>query len=243
MDDNRHLREGRLLLNKKLEQLGKPPLDLHLSALRIYGDKRLSMSDRENVLKDLGKGFLVPGTVIRKIFSMEELLNRKTVKSEDDTVIFPPVLQVAKSSELFIGDQKNLPYHFVQCCRAENAEELAGYVTRGRGVSIHKKDCVILGKSDSDRVISVLRKKAPTPRYQVRLFMEAHDRMGLIRDLSAAIAEKNVNIIKVSHIPPNEKKKLAVLDFLLDIEHLDQLELLLSKLEKIPSVVRACKAN
>lgn len=239
LDDEKHLKLGKDLLNEKLEQLGKPALDFNLSILREYDGKRLTLREREEFLKEVGKGSLFPGTVVRKIWNAEELLRSR----REHRVLKEQKTPSGETARLIIGEQTNTPYQFVQCCNAGWNDELVGYVTRGKGVSVHKKDCPVIANMDSHRFIKVRLAGAAGGRapYSVQIRIESEDRLGLVRDLSHVIAENNVNILDLFQLPP--KNGYAELNFILEISDLDQLERVLSKLEKIPSVRRARKVN
>ena len=247
MDDDKHLKEGRILLNKKLEQIGKPLLDDNLSLLREYSGRHLSMEERSDLLKEIGKGFLMPGALIRKLFSNDELLNiRHELEIKKHEILENKKADLMKKEldkkapNVLVGNQKNLPYYFVQCCNATFSDDLAGYITRGKGVSVHKKHCSTLKNMDANRFVSV-NVMNNSKIHPIKIEVNADDRLGLIRDLSRVISDNNVNIIQVF----NSIAKENSVDFLfiVEVENFDQLELVLSKLEKIPSVRRACKVN
>ncbi len=250
LDDDKHLRDGKELINTKLIQFGQPSLDVHLSALKAYDGKNLPLREREDILREIGKGVLLPSTVVRKIFTQEQLLfgglkmaPRKSQngigskKKKSDA-------QDEKKPTVMIGGEANMPYQFVQCCDAGFGDDLVGYITRGRGVSVHRKNCSVLKNSPQEgRLIpvKVAQKPGEISRYPVYIQVQADDRMGLIRDISSVIAASSVNIVDV-HQEPILKGDSAM-NFLLEIESLDQLERVLSDLEKIPSVRRAFKVN
>lgn len=251
LDESKHLRAGKDLLNQKLRQLGKPLLDVDMSILREYEGKRLTKVERYELLVGIGKGVTMPGTVIRKIFTVDELLG---IGARDRSVeALPSVKEAANKDgdvngkkelpELAIGNETNMPYHFVQCCNAGYADELIGYVTRGRGVSVHRKDCEVAKNTETGRLVSVNVPNKKSQKYPVKLRISVEDRVGLVRDISHVVAENGVNITDMARVDGKDKTKLTDLEFAVEIADVDQLEKLLYKLEKIPSVRRAYKVN
>lgn len=235
-----HLKSGRLLLNEKLEQLGHPPLDVHLSLLKHYGAKNLTLHERQDLLIELGKGVVLPSTVVRKIFTLEELLGMKPGKKAASSSIRK---EIVKEPKLSIGNEAaatTLPHHFVQCCKASYADDLVGYITRGRGVSVHRRACTVLRATEKNRLVTVhvLRH---TERYPIQVKVEAEDRIGLVRDLTHILAENQANIVDLSQ--SYTKTGLLNMNFVIEVGALDQLERVLSKFEKIPSVRWARKVN
>lgn len=245
LDEGKHLRVGKELLNEKLNQFGKPSLDFNLSILKEYDGNKLSLRQREELLIEMGKGAILPGSVIRKIFNLEELLGSKYEPRTARPLPAPPVKsnETADSKEqdgLFIGGEKNMPYHFVKCCNAHLEGELLGYVTRGRGVSVHRKNCKVLHNIEASRLINVgvLGKKT----YPVRIIIELDDRIGLIRDISQVIVENSINILDLVY-QENGNGAHPTVNIVLEIQNFDQLERVLGKIEKIPNVRRAFKLN
>lgn len=247
LDSEKHLREGKLLLNAKLQQLGKALLDDRLSLLRNYGGENLSMQEREDLLIEIGKGGIFPSAVVKNLFTLQELLMEREgagigrptrkVEQQEQKVFSEPLLS--------IGNQENVPYQFVKCCHPDFIDALVGYVTRGRGVSVHKEHCSVVRNMEKTRLIPVRvlgrTGKTEVAAYSVLVRVEAFDRVGLIRDISNAIAKNIINILKIDQETPEQG--IVTVYFLLEIATIDQLERVLSDLEKVASVRRAVKVS
>ena len=178
--------------------------------------------------------------MIRKIFTIDELLASRVTQEKGSVKSQSKKIPVEDEPKLFIGDQPNVPYQFVKCCDAKFSDELVGFVTRGRGVSVHRTACPVIRNTEPSRLVKVCV-AGKISRYEVNIKVEADDREGLVKDITHIIADNEVNIVNISQLPcDNGYFELA---FVLDIESIDQLERVLSKLEKIPSVRRACKVN
>ena len=239
LDGEKHLREGKTLLNEKLGQLGKPSLDVKLSVLAHYDGEKLPFKERQNLLIEIGKGVVFASSVIKRIFTLDELLMSRSRPVE--------YLQPSNdgsmgqlSSKLFIGGQKNMPHHFVKCCSADYKDELVGYVTRGRGVSVHRKNCKAVKNTEPSRLVAVAQ-EIKTSRYHVYIVVEVGDRVGLIRDITKIIADNSVNII--DFFQKYGEKPFDTLGFLLEIENFDQLDKVLFKIGSVPNVLRAFKVS
>lgn len=250
LDVKKHLLEGKSLLNAKLAQLGKPLLDDRLSLLKTYGGGNLSMQEREDLLIEIGKGGIFPGAVVKNLFTREELLMSREEARIDRPARTIKQQKISKEPLLEIGNQENVAYQFVKCCNPEFVDGLVGYVTRGRGVSVHKEICSVLKNMEKTRLIpvrvlkeNVLRTDGRTSgtTYSVSVRVEANDRVGLIRDISNAIAKNTINILKIDQGP--SQKSIVTVFFLLEIGTVDQLERVLSDLEKVASVRRAMKVS
>lgn len=240
LDAAKHLRDGRALLNAKLEQLGKSVLDENLSLLKEIEGRKLPLSERQDLIKEIGRGALLPSAVLRKIFTMEELLIGQLIKDRPRGGKTVPVDDGKGAAEVLIGGEKGLPYQFVGCCDATPTDELVGYVTRGRGISIHKKGCSVLQNMKEGRCIPV-HIAGQVPKYPVCIRIELEDRLGMIRDISQAIAANEINILDIVH--GDRKDGCVEVDFIVEVLKLDQLERVLSDLANIPNIRRAFKAN
>jgi GTP pyrophosphokinase len=111
-----------------------------------------------------------------------------------------------------------------------------GYITRGRGATIHRKDCPnVLNVEDPNRLIQVSLGEAQAT-YPIPVRIKAYDRDGLMRDVSTLIAEEGVNMPKVK---VETSKNLAVFDLVLEVRDIVQLSRILNRLENLPNVMEA----
>lgn len=241
-DEEKHLSIGKMLLNKKLQQLGKPVLDDSLTLLRHYDGENLGVAQRKQLLVELGKGAIFTSTILKKLFTLEELIIERGALHEHThrSLKVTKPRTISESPRLLIGNEMDVPYHFVKCCSAMLNDELIGYTTRGRGVSIHTKKCRVAVASEKSRLIDV-RRVSRSQQYQVRIVIVSADRIGLMRDISHVIAENGLNIVNV--VQEQSGKGCLTISVIIDIEQFDQLDRLLSQLGKIPSVRRAVRAN
>jgi GTP pyrophosphokinase len=123
-----------------------------------------------------------------------------------------------------------------RCCNPTPGDAIVGYITRGRGATIHRQDCPnILRIRDRERLVRVNWGEARNT-YPVPVRIKAYDRNGLMRDVSTLISEEGINMAKVS---VDVKNNLAVFDMILDIRNLAELSKVLDRLENLPNVLEA----
>jgi GTP pyrophosphokinase len=119
-------------------------------------------------------------------------------------------------------------------------EPIVGYVTRGRGITVHRIDCRnILHERDRNRLVEVSWGSPDPQGYPVPVRVESWDRVGLWRDVSAIVADAGINIEELQQIPNSTDSGRTVLQMRLTIHSLDQLTTLLDKLNRIPNVIDA----
>jgi len=128
-----------------------------------------------------------------------------------------------------------------QCCNPVPGDEIIGFVTRNRGVSVHRKDCInIINEEEKERLIEVDWGQTGTT-YPVSVVVDAFNRVGLARDITVVVAAEKVNIanMNVSEKPDQQ----AMISITIDIEDLGQLSRVLSRIEGVRGVINVTRAG
>jgi GTP pyrophosphokinase len=122
-----------------------------------------------------------------------------------------------------------------RCCKPVIGEPIKGYITRGKGVSVHRADCVnVVNAADPDRLVEVEWDRGTRQLYPVGIKIEAWDRTGLLRDIAAVIAESKINLSGADVQVYDDKT--AVISTVVEIQSLTQLSRLLERLESVRDV-------
>jgi GTP pyrophosphokinase len=115
-------------------------------------------------------------------------------------------------------------------------DQIVGYITRGRGATIHRQDCPnILRRKDTERLLQVDWGKVELT-YPIPIKVRAYDRQGLMGDISTLLDSEGVNIGDVS---VNFNRSLADLNLVVEVKNLDQLSRILTRIESLPNVMEA----
>ncbi len=128
-----------------------------------------------------------------------------------------------------------------RCCNPLPGDEIVGYITRGRGITVHRRDCPnvkAIQEREPDRLINVEWTQVAAQQYPVRIKVSAYDRSGLLHDVSALLAAENVNILE-SKTSVNSKNHIAEISATLEINGIIQLSRLLAKIERLPTILEA----
>ncbi len=223
---NENIDKGRQLLEKELRRLGLPlgdPADMAAS---------LKYDSLDDFWASLGYGEVTPQQVIHKLISEEE--ERKPQQE-----IPPPQREVIGQVQVLgVGD---LLTHLALCCHPLPGDDIIGYVTRTRGVTVHRKDCRnIINEDEKDRLIDV-KWSASEQMYQVGVSVEAYDRVGLLSDISSVVAGEKVNI---NTIKAEERKDRTMTIFLrIQIKNIDQLSRVLAKIDGVRGVITVSRSQ
>jgi GTP pyrophosphokinase len=220
---DKNIAQGKAMLDKELRRLGLSDVNLERLA------REFELKTVDDFLDSLGTGELAVAKIVRHLTLGE--------REEPDTITATGKTSSGISDDsISVVGLKGLLTVIGRCCSPAPGDEIVGYITRGRGATIHRKDCPnILRISDRDRLVRVSWGGAKTT-YPIPIKIKAFDRDGLMRDVSSLIADEGVNMpkvkVEVSH-------NLAVFDLTLEVRDIMQLSRVLDRLENLPNVMEA----
>ncbi len=131
--------------------------------------------------------------------------------------------------------------NIAHCCNPVPGDPIVGYITVGRGVSIHRQDCMnVLQLEDMEpnRIIEVSWGLAPDALYSVTIEIQAYDREGLLRDITTVLANEKVNLTSVN-THSDEQENIATISIVMEVSSLEDLGKVLAKLKQLPNVIEA----
>jgi GTP diphosphokinase / guanosine-3',5'-bis(diphosphate) 3'-diphosphatase len=219
-----NIERGRELLEKAMRQLG-----INLSERETLV-KVFKYENLEDFYAAIGEGGITPHQIALKLAAQEQqprIVNTTAVKPSVSTI------KVRGVSDLLT--------HLAQCCHPVPGDTIIGYVTRTRGVSVHRKDCYnVLHEDEIERLVPVEWGETAS-LYPVKVQVEAWDRVGLMRDIGAVVAEEKINITTLNLT--NNPDHTISFSFSLETANLVQLIKILSKIEGIKGVVSATRVG
>jgi GTP pyrophosphokinase len=226
-DRDQHLRQGREILERELARLGAR--DTSTDAIA----KHLKQKDGETLCVLLGAGDLTSSAIATALQQLHGAEPRRNVRPKRARKSTSSTDGIAVSG---VGD---LLCNFARCCRPVPPEHIVGYITQGRGVTIHRQDCGNFGnlqQRSPERAIEVDWGDAEPSSYPVDLTLRAFDRSGLIRDITVILADEGANILDLqSHVDKRDQQVTMRLN--IEIADLPTLSTAIARLEQLPSVV------
>jgi GTP pyrophosphokinase len=146
-----------------------------------------------------------------------------------------------KGADVYIEGVGNLMTTIASCCNPVPGDFISGYITQGRGVSIHRMDCrnfLQLQTDESERILEVSWGQTPQDKYSVDIIVEAYDRIGLLRDVTMLLDGAQIN---VTAMQTNSNHELNTVDMVMTIEIKDftQLSRILAKINQLPNIASA----
>ena len=182
----------------------------------------------DELLSNLGSGILSESQVAHRLAQARQEAEPAVEQPKPNLPLSSPSSGV---TVLGVGD---LLIRMGRCCNPIPGDEIVGFITRTRGVTVHKKDCSsILNEDEPERIVHV-EWGAVRELYPVRLKMKAYDRVGLLRDVTVAVSEEHVNIASV--ITQELADGTVTMELTLHTTGLDQLGKLFAKLEGVRGV-------
>jgi len=225
---DQNIANGRDLLDRELRQLGL--VDENLEQLA----RSLKFKTVDDLAEAIGCGDLPMARVTNELIIIEE--------EDDDDFEFPvpPVPDFDEqrtTDDVKVRGLKGLLTRMARCCNPAPGDEIVGYITRGRGATIHRRDCPnILNVSEMERLVKVSwgdsKQTFPVP---VRI--KAYDRDGLMSDISTMLTKEGVSMNKV-HVDIN-RSNMAVFDIELEVRDIGHLSRILDRVEQLANVVDA----
>ncbi len=228
-DRELNISAGRQALDRLLKQLNLRTVSFEQVA-REFEDEYESLED---LLAAIGYGDISIERIAGKILASQ----RKT--SDDDDLALPeevPIPEGSEGSDVRVLGMEGMLTRLAQCCNPAPGQPIIGYITRGRGVTVHRTDCPnVINKPDSERLIHV-EWGGTTPTHPVPLLIEAWNRAGLLRDIAGVVAAEGVNISATS-TNTTQKDATARVFITLNVKDAHQLARLITRLGRIPSVI------
>lgn len=199
--------------------------------------KKMSLSNLDDLYAAIGYGGMTSNQVLQKI--LDEY--RKNVKTEKTELTVDKTETKARGKKkvdqgIKVDGMDNLLIKFSRCCNPVPGDKIVGYITRGRGVSIHRTDCpnVISNLYDRERLIEVKWEGFQETSYPVEIEASAYDRPGVLSDIINIIGDMKTTIDAVN--ARASKNGVAVIDLVLEINDKQHLETVMQKLRKVHGI-------
>lgn len=193
---------------------------------------QFSLNNAEKLLAAIGRGKISALQVIYKLYPELRKNGRQEKKNKEES----RQNKKRQSNEgITIKDIDDVMVRFAKCCNPLPGDPVIGFITRGRGVTIHRRDCKHMLKSDPERQIEVSWKLGQQATHQIKIRVLCEDRQGLLADMTAAISSEEANIsdVKVStNIDRN-----AVCMFKIGVTNLKHLQRVMKRLEQVKGII------
>jgi GTP pyrophosphokinase len=223
-----NINAGRGLFERDIQRLGYTGVNFEDVA------RRLNYPKVDDMLAAIGRGDLKPSRVLHVLQDIQPLPEPKAEI---------PVTPVRAPHRHAGGDIQilgvgNLMTNLGRCCKPVPGDEIVGFITRGRGVTIHRRDCrnVLRYQNDNLQRLIEVEWGGTTQTYPVDVHITAYDRQGLLRDITAVLANEKINVVKVQTLS-DKTEHVANMTLTLEISDIDELNKMLQKLSQLPNII------
>ncbi|MDI1309334.1 MAG: bifunctional (p)ppGpp synthetase/guanosine-3',5'-bis(diphosphate) 3'-pyrophosphohydrolase [Methylotenera sp.] len=221
--------QGRAKLDRELHRAGVGAINQEKIAHKLQFQKL------EDFLAAIGRGDISEHQIALTI--QDEVAPKQEQAAKPVTTKRATTLK--SQTEVVIEGIGNLQTSTAKCCKPMPQDTIVGYLTRDHGVTIHRKTCTFIARLPDerrDRVLNAQWGEYQSVRAEVDIEIEAHDRQGLLRDISDLFVREKVNATKANTM---SRSNLALMQFSIELSDLEQLGRLLALIQKVPNVIEA----
>ncbi len=218
---------GRITLERELNRLGL--IDVNYEKLT----RQLGFSKVEELLAAVGRGETRTAAIVG---ALRDVIEPKA--PEDSLAPAHPARAKETSTAVEIQGVGNLLTRMAKCCKPLPGDGIIGFITSGRGVTVHRRDCpnaLRYGDSDNDRLVEVNWGQQRGNTYPVEVEVMVYDRQGLLRDIAAILANEKINILAINTLS-DRKVSTGRIRLTVEIPDVATLSRVLAGIDRLPNV-------
>jgi GTP pyrophosphokinase len=239
-DRDKNILAGRQILDDELEHLGISLKDAEKHLLPRY-----NFNELDELLAAIGGGDIRLNQMVN---FLQAQFNKPSAAEQDAAALkqlqqktYAPQNRTKDNGRVVVEGVGNLMHHIARCCQPIPGDEIVGFITQGRGISVHRADCDQLAELQShapERIVDAVWGESYSAGYSLVVRVEANDRSGLLRDITTILANEKVNVLGVAS-RSDTRQQLATIDMTIEIYNLQVLGRVLGKLNQVPDVIDA----
>lgn len=235
-----NINRGKEMLEKEVKRQGYKLTEILKEDWLKNIANKLSLNTSDDLYAALGYGNITLSQVVPRL----KELHRDYYNIEDDNINIEQKIKEQPAPKknkrvtqgISIKGVDNIKVRFAKCCNPVPGDDIVGYITRGRGVSIHRKDCPnISDLVGQERFIDVEWDTNEKAEYPVEIQIKATDRSGLLTDITQGITDSNISLLSLN--ARTNKEKLVLINMTLEIKNTEQLRDLMKRIKKLKGVI------
>ena len=227
-----NVEEGRVLFEREMRRLDVEDMDLETLA------RKVNYQAPDDMYAALGAGDLRIGQVLHHA---QQLFGETDDQEQLDRLLAKPRRDQGKgnATDITVLGVGNLKTSMANCCLPVPGEAIVGFITQGRGVTVHRQDCsniLQLRLDEPQRVIEVEWGERALTRYPVEIEIQAWDRSGLLRDVTSLLGNEKVNVLAVNTLT-DTRDGIARMRITVEVDGLETLGRLFSRIQQLSNVI------
>lgn len=234
-----NIEKGKISIDKELKRLGLSHDKLFKTDYITPMLNRYKYKDLDEMYAAVGFGANSAGKVIaRMLIEYRKDHKEEEIEEKLEELSKAKAERKAKPSSngIIVKGIDNCLVKLSKCCNPLPGDEIIGYITKGRGVSVHRKDCVNVKDllKEENRIIDVSWVEEKQASYNVDIEISANDRSGLLADITKALSAAKANIVGIN--AKTGKDRIAIIELTLETKNIDELNSILKAIRKVDSV-------
>lgn len=224
---------GKSILEKTLQHEGLPQINIFKSEQISAVAKELSFNSAEDLAAQVGFGKVSPRQIVGRL---KPKLGIKKDKSQGlVSKVVDRFLRPREGRGIKVDGVSDMLLHFAKCCHPLPGEQVIGFITRGRGITIHQETCRHIKNAEAERLVPVSWDPAEKEVYPATLRVTTVERKGILADISMILTQKDANIIHAEIKTTVDNKGISF--FTIEVESYKQLQDIMSAIKKVRNVL------
>lgn len=244
-----NIERGNLILEKEFKKYSLPSKDPAIDRYMLQLAKKFNQPSIEDLVATIGYGGIMASQVVPKIRDLYEKEVKKIQKEQTANQIddlkkhkltdeeYKKKRKVSTSQGIVVKGLDNILIRFAKCCNPLPGDNIVGYVTKGRGVAVHRADCPnanIKGDFFENRLVDVSWSNSKKTKFEAEIQIRAVDKKGIINDITHIVAIEKVSLNGIN--ARISKNSTVSVNLLVEVNDIDELILLMKKIKSIPGV-------
>ena len=243
-----NIERGNLILEKEFKKYNIPAKEACIEKYLGQVAKKFNQQTVEDLIATIGYGGIMASQVVPKVRELYEKEVKKTKKEQEANAVEDLKNHNLTDSEykkkrkntsqgVTVKGLDNILVRFAKCCNPLPGDEIVGYVTKGRGVAVHRKDCPnanVNGDFFKNRLLEVEWCNSESSRFEAEIQIKGVDRKGIINDITHAVAVEKVGFNGIN--ARKGKEGIINVNLLIEVDNIDELNLLMKKIKSIPGI-------
>ena len=244
-----NIERGNEILEKEFKKYSLPLKDNSIDKYMILMAKKFNQQTVEDLIATIGYGGIMVTQVVPKIKELYEKEFKKSQKQEQQEQIndiekhkltdeeYKKKRKNTSCQGVVVKGLDNILIRFAKCCNPLPGDEIVGYVTKGRGVAIHRTDCPNATSSDQffkNRMVDVAWSNANNSKFEAEIQIKAADRRGVVNDITHVVVVEKISLNGIN--ARKGKDNLVNINLLVEVNDINELSVLMKKLKSVPNV-------
>ncbi len=206
--------------------------------------KRYAFAEMEDIYGAVGYGGIASAYVVSRLIEEQRKAETPAIPQVKEVTQEEAQKKLGKPSHgVYVKGESGMLVRFARCCNPVPGDEIMGYITRGRGVTVHKADCVNASNSEQERMVEVSwASSQQMSEFNAGITIIAYDHVSLLGELAMAIGNMDVNIVAVS-AKRDEKKKTCIITMVIQVKSREQLDRVITQLHKRSDIIEVYRGT